>query len=245
MASIFGQSFKLLRLSTQISSNSVRFIAKPPYTRQLKPAPRPIFFEKPKPGLGTSFRRVVHFEDKYTVKPLEVTNLAGRDPITGRVVANGIGGGIKRKYHQIEWIREGPEEGPPLEEKVIQIMECGCRTAHIALVATGDKMKYILATEHMKAGDILKTSRFIPRIPVRASEGDCYPLGALPIGTFVHNVQLNLKSPYTVVHGAGTHAIIKRHVAGRVVIQMPSKEEWTLNPKCLATVGKFRDFFRK
>lgn len=44
-------------------------------------------------------------------------------------------------------------------------MEDGCRTAHIALVAVGDKLKYILATENMKAGDILKTSRELPRIP--------------------------------------------------------------------------------
>lgn len=39
---------------------------------------------KPKPGLGKSYRRIVHFPDEYTVKPLEVTNLAGRDPETGK-----------------------------------------------------------------------------------------------------------------------------------------------------------------
>lgn len=44
-------------------------------------------------------------------------------------------------------------------------MEDGCRTSHIALVAVGNKLKYILATENMKAGDIIKTSRELPRIP--------------------------------------------------------------------------------
>lgn len=39
---------------------------------------------KPKPGFGKSYRRIVHFPEEYTVKPLEVTNLAGRDPETGR-----------------------------------------------------------------------------------------------------------------------------------------------------------------
>lgn len=39
--------------------------------------------EKPKPGYGKSYRRIVHFPEQYTVKPLEVTNLAGRDPVTG------------------------------------------------------------------------------------------------------------------------------------------------------------------
>lgn len=39
---------------------------------------------KPKPGVqGKSYRRIVHFKDQYTVEPLEVTNLAGRDPVTG------------------------------------------------------------------------------------------------------------------------------------------------------------------
>lgn len=46
-----------------------------------------------------------------------------------------------------------------------QIIECGCRTSHVALVAVGDKLKYILATENMKAGDIIKSSRYLPRIP--------------------------------------------------------------------------------
>lgn len=39
----------------------------------------------------------------------------------GRVVAKGIGGGIKHKYHWIAWTRDGPKEGPPVEEKVIQV----------------------------------------------------------------------------------------------------------------------------
>lgn len=57
------------------------------------------FVDKPKPGEGQQFRRVVHFPEdgKYTVKPLDNTHLAGRDPISGRKVANGIGGGVKHK----------------------------------------------------------------------------------------------------------------------------------------------------
>lgn len=37
----------------------------------------------PEPGTGKAFRRIVHFKDEYTVEPLQVTNLAGRDPVTG------------------------------------------------------------------------------------------------------------------------------------------------------------------
>lgn len=71
--------------------------------------------EKPRIGVGTAFRRIVHYpkDKEYTVQPLNVTNLGGRDPKTGRLVVKGIGGGIKHKYHWIDWKRVGPKEGPP------------------------------------------------------------------------------------------------------------------------------------
>lgn len=72
---------------------------------------------------------------------------------------------MKYKYHWIEWKRKGPKEGPPLVEKVVSIMEDWCRTSFIALVASGKHMKYYLATENMKPGDLIKTSMHIPRIP--------------------------------------------------------------------------------
>lgn len=80
-------------------------------------------------------------------------------------MAKGIGGGIKYKYHWVQYVRDGPATGPALEEKVIEVFRCMHRTANIALVAAGSELKYILATVNMKAGDILKTSRFIPKIP--------------------------------------------------------------------------------
>ncbi|XP_072938504.1 large ribosomal subunit protein uL2m [Epargyreus clarus] len=193
---------------------------------------------KPKPGFGKSYRRIVHFPEEYTVKPLEVTNLAGRDPVTGRVVAKGIGGGIKHKYHWIQWVRDGPTEGPPQEEKVIQIMEDGCRTAHIALVAVGDKLKYILATENMKAGDIIKTSRHLPRIPVRANEGDAYVLGALPTGTIVHCIERDPGRGGLYIHAAGTSGTIMRRQDDRVIVQMPSKRLFSFDQHCMAVVGR-------
>lgn len=118
-----------------------------------------------KPPHGVNYRRVIHYPEKYTVKPLDVTNLAGRDPVTGRLVIKGLGGGIKHKYHWIDWKRIGPKNGPPLVERVMQIIDDGCRTAKVALVASGSKLRYIIATENMKPGDLIKTSGHIPRIP--------------------------------------------------------------------------------
>ncbi|XP_036346416.1 39S ribosomal protein L2, mitochondrial-like isoform X2 [Rhagoletis pomonella] len=194
--------------------------------------------EKPKPGAGQQFRRVVHYPKEYTVEPLKISHLAGRDPVTGRVVAKGIGGGIKQKYHWVKWVRDGPAEGPPQEERVLEIIDDGCRTAKVALVGVGDELKYILATENMKKGDIIKTSRVIPRIPVRPNEGDAYPLGALPIGTRIHNLEKNPGYPFHLIHAAGTFGTILRKFDDKVVVQLPSKREFAFDRICMATVGR-------
>jgi large subunit ribosomal protein L2 len=197
------------------------------------------FVSKPKPGENNKqFRRIIHYPEKYTVEPLAVTNLAGRDPISGRIVAKGIGGGIKHKYHWIQWIRDGPLEGPPQIEKVIDIIFDGCRTAKVALVGVGNEMKYILATENMKPGDLIKTSRFIPRIPVRPNEGDAYPLGALPVGTQIHCLEKYPNFRCHLIHAAGTYGTVIRKYGENVVVQLPSKKEFAFKQICMATVGR-------
>ncbi|XP_017785629.1 PREDICTED: 39S ribosomal protein L2, mitochondrial [Nicrophorus vespilloides] len=197
------------------------------------------YVEKPTPGLGISYRRIVHYPEEYTVKPLDVTNLGGRDPVSGRLVAKGIGGGIKHKFHWVQWKREGPKEGPPKVEKVVKIIVDGCRTSHIALIAHENELKYYLATENMKPGDLIRTSMHIPRIPVRAYEGDSYPLGALSIGTQINSVEKYPGLGGFLVHAAGAYAtIVRKAPNNRVVIQLPSKREFALPEGCMCTVGK-------
>ncbi|XP_050460815.1 39S ribosomal protein L2, mitochondrial [Cataglyphis hispanica] len=194
----------------------------------------------PEIGKGKAFRRIVHFKDKYTVEPLQVTNLGGRDPVTGRVAVKGIGGGIKHKYHWINWIRDGPKDlnEPPKEEKVLEIFKDGCRTSFVALVGTGRELKYILATQNMKPGDIIRTHQGIPRNPVRPSEGDAYPLGALPIGTQVNCIEKYPGQGAFLIHAAGGVATIVRREEDRVVIQIAKKKLFSLHETCMATVGR-------
>ncbi|XP_050484614.1 39S ribosomal protein L2, mitochondrial [Bombus huntii] len=196
----------------------------------------------PKPGVkGKSYRRIVHFKDKYTVEPLNVTNLAGRDPVTGRLVAKGIGGGIKHKYHWIQWIRDGPTDlnEPPREDKVLAVFKDGCRTSFVALIGNGSNLQYILATENMKVGDIIRTHKGIPENHVRAFEGDAYPLGALPKGTIVNCVEKYPDKGGFLIHAAGTYGtILRKDGEDRVVIKMPSKKEFSIYKTCMATVGR-------
>lgn len=152
----------------------------------------------------------------------------------------GIGGGIKHKYHWIKWFRDGPKglDEPPKEEKVLDVFKDGCRTAFVALVGHGTEMKYILATENMKPGQIIKTSHAIPRNPVRANEGDAYPLGALPVGTKVNCVEKYPGLGGFLIHAAGTQGTIVRKEDKNVIVQMPSKKLFSLDQRCMATVGR-------
>lgn len=171
------------------------------------------------------------------MKPLNVTHLAGRDPVTGRVVANGIGGGVKHKFHWVKYVRQGPAKGEQ-EERVIDVMFDGHRSAKVALVGHGDQLKYIIATENMKRGDLIKTSRHIPRTPVRPKEGDSHPLGALPDGTQVHCIEHTPGMPYHTVRAAGTVATILRRFDDYVVVQDTRKHELAYHKTCMATVGR-------
>lgn len=152
----------------------------------------------------------------------------------------GIGGGIKHQYHQIKWIRDGPSDlnEPPKEEKVLKVLKDGCRTSFVALVGTGKELKYILATINMKEGDIIRTHRGIPRNPVRPNEGDAYPLGALPIGTQVNCVEKYHGLGGMLIHAAGTSGTILRKDGDRVIVQVPSKKPFSLDQRCMATVGR-------
>lgn len=181
---------------------------------------------------------------------------------SGRVVVATIGGGMKHKYHWIDWHRRGPNtEGEYFTEKIIEVIDDGNRTAKVALVGSADKLRYILATVNMKPGDIIRTSEFLPRTPgklldspleylkicniftfvfisVLPNEGDAFPLGALPIGTIVNCIEKIPGSGGFFVHAAGAMATVLRKVNDRVVVKMPSKLEISFDQRCIATVGK-------
>uniref|UniRef100_A0A3Q2VBL5 Mitochondrial ribosomal protein L2 n=1 Tax=Haplochromis burtoni TaxID=8153 RepID=A0A3Q2VBL5_HAPBU len=145
--------------------------------------------------------------EKYTIRPIGMKKTGGRDH-TGRIRTHGIGGGHKQRYRWVDFHRlryEANREGQPFEEKVVEVRYDPCRSADIALVAGGERKRWIIATENMQAGDIIKTSGVIGRMAVSANEGDAYPLGALPVGTLVNNLELRpgKGSEYIRAAGAG------------------------------------------
>lgn len=113
------------------------------------------------------------------------------------------------------------------------------RSSHIALVAGSEGKRWILATENMVAGQIIKTSSYIPQNPVIGVEGNAYPLGALSVGTLINSVErFPTQDSDVFVIAAGTSAQVVRHQGNFVVIRLPHKHEFSLHQTCMATVGR-------
>ncbi|XP_018595639.1 large ribosomal subunit protein uL2m [Scleropages formosus] len=177
---------------------------------------------------------------KYTVRPIGMKKTGGRD-YTGKIRTHGIGGGHKQRYRMVDFQRlkfEPGKEEHSFEEKVIEVRYDPCRTADIALVAGGNRKRWIIATENMEAGDLIKTSNHIGRMAVAANEGDSYPLGALPVGTLVNNLEVYPGQGAKYIRAAGTCGVLLRKVNGTAIVQLPSKRQVQVLETCMVTVGR-------
>lgn len=177
---------------------------------------------------------------KYTIRPIGKKKTGGRDH-TGKLCTAGIGGGHKQRYRIVDFQRltfEKNTEKQSFEEKVIEVRYDPCRSADIALVAGGSRKRWIIATENMQTGDIIKTSSVIGRMAVSASEGDSYALGALPVGTLVNNLELYPGKGAQYIRAAGTCGVLLRKVNGTAIVQLPSKQQVQVLETCMATVGR-------
>lgn len=177
---------------------------------------------------------------KYTINPIGKRKTGGRD-YTGRVRVRGVGGGHKQLFRMIDFRRLNYEPGreeAAFQETVVEVRYDPCRSADIALVAGGKRKRWIIATENMKAGDLITSSGHIGRMAVSAQEGDAHPLGALPVGTLVNCLELTPGSGAQFIRAAGTCGVLLRKVNGTAIVQLPSKRQVQVLETCVATVGR-------
>ncbi|XP_063047804.1 39S ribosomal protein L2, mitochondrial [Engraulis encrasicolus] len=178
--------------------------------------------------------------EKYTIRPIGMKKTGGRD-WTGKIRTHGIGGGHKQRHRIIDFQRlryEAGKDEKPFEERVLEVRYDPCRSADIALVAGGNRKRWIIATENMEAGDLVKSSGVIGRMAVAAKEGDAHPLGALPVGTLINNLELYPGKGAQVIRAAGTSGVLLRKVSGTAIVQLPSKHQIQVSETCVATVGR-------
>lgn len=163
---------------------------------------------------------------------------------TGRITIRHRGGGHPQTYRIIDFVRAPLEDEAKatrvIKDKILQIGYDPCRSARIALCAGNgsDKQKLVIAPDGVEVGDVLTASRSSPASISRIRPGDAYPLGKLPIGTVVHNVELQPGKGAQLARAAGTSVQLIRKTEEHAVIQLPSKKEKSVSINCLATVGR-------
>jgi large subunit ribosomal protein L2 len=180
------------------------------------------------------FYTVSDFKELTTDKPhrklLEPKPEKGGRNHYGRVTSRFRGGGHKQRYRVIDFKRD--KIG--VEAKVAHIEYDPNRTARIALLhyVDGDK-RYILAPDGLKQGDTVSSSRNADIQP-----GNSLPVGEIPAGTMIHNVEIKRGKGGQLVRSAGVAAQLMAKDGDYAQIKLPSGEVRKVHVTCRATVGQ-------
>lgn len=148
---------------------------------------------------------------------------------TGRVTVRSQGGQSRRLYREIDFKRDNFE----IPGKVASIEYDPNRTSFIAQVnfADGEK-RYILAPEGLVMG-----AKVISAQKASLTAGNAMPLSAMPIGTVVHNVELQPGAGGKIARSAGSSVTLVAKEAGMAHLKMPSGEIRLVSERNMATVG--------
>ena len=148
----------------------------------------------------------------------------------GRITTWYRGGGNKRTYRQIDFKFDKKD----VPAKVESIEYDPFRSGFIALVCYADgERRYILAPQGMKAGDT-----FVVSETAKATTGNRMPLGQVPVGTFVYNIELKPNGGARIARSAGNYAEVVAHDSGYTQLKMPSTEIRRIISTAWATIGE-------
>lgn len=155
----------------------------------------------------------------------------------GRVSVRHKGGGAKRVYRVVDFKRDKRD----IPAKVEAIEYDPNRSADIALLIYADgERRYILAPERIKVG-----SKVVASEKAEAKAGNALPLGGIPVGAEIHNVELIPGRGGQLVRSAGTAAEVTAKEGDYVHLKMPSGEVKKVRVECWATVGRLAGVERK
>ena len=183
---------------------------------------------------GRRFQSYSTFEEITTTKPekslLKPLKRTGSRNFMGRITVRHRGGGHKRMYRLVDFKRG--KDGIPAQ--VASIEYDPNRSANIALLhyVDGEK-RYILAPNKIQVGD-----RVISGQSVEISSGNTLPLGKIPLGTYIHNVELNAGHGGQLVRSAGSYAQLMAKEGKYAQIKLPSGEVRLVLLVCKATIGQ-------
>ena len=153
---------------------------------------------------------------------------AGRNSY-GRITVRHQGGGNRQKYRIIDFKRRKDN----MEATVIGIEYDPNRSANIALIQYEDGEKaYILAPQGLTDGD-----KVISGETADIKVGNCMPIDSIPVGTLIHNIELNPRQGGKLVRTAGQSAQLMAKEGKYATLRLPSGEMRKVLAKCRATIG--------
>ena len=180
------------------------------------------------------FMTVSTFDEVTTTTPerslLVSKNKSGGRNANGRITVRHIGGDNRVKYRIIDFKRD--KDGIPA--KVATIEYDPNRSANIALLnyADGEK-RYIIAPLGITVGDVVVSG---PDADIKA--GNCLPIENIPVGTVIHNIELNPGRGAQLCRAAGNEAQLMAKEGKYATVRLPSGEMRYILARCKATIGQ-------
>ncbi len=147
----------------------------------------------------------------------------------GRITVRFRGGGHKQAYRKVDFKRRKFD----VPAKVERIEYDPNRTAFIALIKYDDgELAYILAPQRLAQGDMVVSGEHMDVKP-----GNAMPLGNIPIGTIVHNIEMKIGKGGQIARSAGTYAQIVGRDGEYVIVRLNSAEQRLVHGRCMGTIG--------
>ncbi len=165
--------------------------------------------------------------EKSLLAPMK--NKSGRNSY-GRITVRHRGGGNRTKYRIIDFKRD--KVG--MNANVLTLEYDPNRSAHIALVQYEDgEKRYIIAPQDLKVGDVIRAGADADIKP-----GNALPMVNIPVGTFIHNIELYPGKGAQLVRAAGNMAQLMAKEGKYALIRLPSGELRNVPVNCFATIGQ-------
>ena len=147
----------------------------------------------------------------------------------GRITVRFRGGGHKKAYRMVDFKRDKVAVAAVVE----RLEYDPNRTAFIALVKYADgEQSYILAPQRLAVGDTVIAGAYVDVKP-----GNVMPLGNMPVGTIVHNIELKIGKGGQLARSAGTYAQLVGRDQDYVIIRLNSGEQRLVHGRCRVTIG--------
>lgn len=176
----------------------------------------------------STFEEITNTEPEKSLLQI-LKSKAGRNNY-GKITVRHQGGGHKRKYRIIDFKRDKID----IPAKVAAIEYDPNRTANIALLnyVDGEK-RYIIAPNGLNVGDTVISSE-----SADIKVGNALPLRNIPVGTFVHNIELKAGKGGQLVRAAGNAAQLMAKEGDYAQVRLPSGEVRLIRLECKATIGQ-------